>query len=231
MAADLTTASNNQGDAAGDTYNSVENLIGSNFADTLRGNSGANRLEGGAGNDTLEGLAGNDLLYGGTGDDTLLGGTGNDTLDGGDGNDFLEGGAGSDKLIGGAGTDTASYATAVAGATVDLANSLNNRGDAAGDTFSSIENVSGGNYADTLRGNSSANRIDGAGGNDVLTGAGGNDILDGGAGSDAAAYSTRSTYYSWVKNADGSWTVTRSALRATGRHRHAFQYRIASVHR
>jgi serralysin len=208
IVADLTTASNNQGDAAGDTYSSVENLIGGSLADTLRGNSGVNRLEGGAGNDLLDGLAGNDALYGGVGDDTLFGGVGNDILDGGEGNDILQGGAGSDQLIGGAGVDTASYATVTSAVTVDLARSSNNRGDASGDTFNSVENVSGGNYADTLRGNSSANRLDGAGGNDLLTGAGGNDFLDGGVGSDAAAYSTRASYYSWVKNADGSWTVS-----------------------
>jgi serralysin len=175
---------------------------------TLTGTSSANSLTGGAGNDRISGLGGNDTLKGVGGIDVLSGGAGNDSLDGGDGNDVLEGGSGSDKLQGGAGLDTASYAGATAGVTADLGKSSNNRGDASGDSFSSIENLTGSGFADTLRGNSGANRIDGGAGNDLLTGGGGNDVLDGAAGSDTATYSTRSTFYSWVKNSDGSWTVT-----------------------
>ena len=48
---------------------SVENLIGSGFADTLVGDSGANGLVGGAGDDLLIGRAGDDLLTGGAGAD------------------------------------------------------------------------------------------------------------------------------------------------------------------
>jgi Ca2+-binding RTX toxin-like protein len=55
-----------------DTLISIENLIGSAFADTLTGNAGANALGGGAGNDRLTG---------GLGHDTLTGGAGNDVFD------------------------------------------------------------------------------------------------------------------------------------------------------
>ncbi len=208
VVASLAASSSNQGDAAGDTYSGVENLIGSNFADTLRGDAANNRLEGGAGNDTLEGGAGNDSLLGGTGNDTLIDGWGNDTLDGGDGDDILEGGAGTDTLIGGNGSDTARYVSATVGVTVDLITPSNNRGEAFGDTFNSVENVIGSNFADTIRGDNNANRISGADGNDLLTGAGGNDVLDGGAGSDTAIYTGQSTLYTWIRNSDGSWMVT-----------------------
>ena len=64
----------------GDTFNSIENLRGSAFADTLSGDSNSNRLEGGAGNDILNGQRGNDVLVGGDGTDTLNAGEGSDVL-------------------------------------------------------------------------------------------------------------------------------------------------------
>ncbi len=71
---------NNTGEAAGDTYNSIENLTGSAFADTLTGDSNANTLDGGAGADTLDGGAGNDILVWDSADTTIDGGSGTDTL-------------------------------------------------------------------------------------------------------------------------------------------------------
>ena len=53
------------GDAAGDTLSGIENLIGSDHADSLTGNDGANRLTGGAGDDLLTGGAGADIILGG----------------------------------------------------------------------------------------------------------------------------------------------------------------------
>jgi Ca2+-binding RTX toxin-like protein len=57
----------NTGGSGWDTLVSIEQLIGSDYADTLTGNAGGNVLGGGAGNDTLEGGAGNDILTGSTG--------------------------------------------------------------------------------------------------------------------------------------------------------------------
>jgi serralysin len=69
------------GSAAGDTLSQIENLNGSNFADTLIGDGLANTLTGFNGNDLLNGGLGNDLLIGGLGADTLIGGGGLDTFD------------------------------------------------------------------------------------------------------------------------------------------------------
>jgi hypothetical protein len=62
----------NTGGSGWDTLVSIEQLIGSDYADSLTGNSGGNVLGGGAGNDTLEGGAGNDILTGSTGADRFL---------------------------------------------------------------------------------------------------------------------------------------------------------------
>lgn len=59
---------------------SIENVMGSQFADTVTGNRAANMLNGGAGDDTLAGAAGADTLMGGIGADVLDGGAGPDTF-------------------------------------------------------------------------------------------------------------------------------------------------------
>jgi Ca2+-binding RTX toxin-like protein len=59
------------GGSGSDTLTSIENLIGSAYADQLTGNTGANSLGGGAGNDLLTGGIGRDMLTGGSGSDTF----------------------------------------------------------------------------------------------------------------------------------------------------------------
>ncbi|MEY9323940.1 calcium-binding protein [Sinorhizobium fredii] len=76
--ANLSNTAVNIGDAKGDLYSSIENLIGSKYADQLYGNTAANSLTGGAGNDLINASAGNDWIYGATGADRLTGGTGAD---------------------------------------------------------------------------------------------------------------------------------------------------------
>ena len=85
------------GYAQGDLISGVENVVGSDFADTLVGDAGDNRLEGGAGDDVLEGGGGADTVVGGGGSDTFVfaPGFGNDRIEdfGGepaDGQDLLD---------------------------------------------------------------------------------------------------------------------------------------------
>lgn len=171
----LNNTSQNTGDAVGDTYTNITDLIGSGFADDLSGTNQSNILRGGDGDDALTGDDGNDTLFGEDGDDIL---------NGGDGDDELAGGAGADNLIGGPGSDAASYRDASSGVTADLQDRSQNTGEAAGDTYSSIENLIGSNEDDILRGNSTANEIEGLDGNDELVGRAGDDTLDGDNGDD-----------------------------------------------
>jgi Ca2+-binding RTX toxin-like protein len=162
----LVTGQGTGGDAQGDTLQTIENLIGSNFADTLLGDSQNNTLNGGDGNDTLNGLDGNDILNGDAGNDTLTGGAGDDQLNGGLGNDNLSGEAGNDLLNGGDGIDTLD-----GGNDNDILN-----GDAGADT------LNGGAGNDTLNGGTEDDVLDGGFGDDVLDGGDGNDTLLGGSG-------------------------------------------------
>lgn len=167
-----------------DTLVSIENIVGTDYDDTIFGNALDNNLNGGAGNDTLAGGDGADTLYGGYGNDILVGGSGNDLLFGSFGDDTLLGGAGADRLDGGAGVNTASYAGTVVGVNVDLTAGTGSGGDAQGDTFVNIQNVTGSAAGDKLVGDGNANVLDGGHGNDTLVGNGGNDMLIAGTGND-----------------------------------------------
>jgi hypothetical protein len=66
--------------ASGDTFDSIENLIGSDDGiDRFVGNSAANHFRG-QGGDYFNGRDGDDLLDGGLAADVLIGGTGEDSL-------------------------------------------------------------------------------------------------------------------------------------------------------
>jgi Ca2+-binding RTX toxin-like protein len=144
--------------------------------------------------------------------DILEGGIGNDTLDGGQGDDTLLGGLGADQLIGGAGSDTASYADAASGLIVALGAPGSNTGEANGDTYNSIENLTGSAFADLLIGDGIANILSGGGGNDLLSGGLGNDTLNGGAGSDTADYTDATNDLQIVLDVPGGATVNAGAL-------------------
>ncbi|NJS38446.1 MAG: hypothetical protein HC783_04830 [Rhodobacteraceae bacterium] len=192
--ANLATPAGNTGDAAGDSYSSIENLIGSTLSDSLGGNAGANLLEGLAGADTLSGSTGADTLFGGADVDQLFGGIDNDLLDGGTGADFLFGGSGRDTLAGGDGADSvdggqgfdfADYSGSNAAVSVNLNDTVaESGGHAAGDTLSSIEGLIGSTFGDTLIGDMKANIILGGGGADTIDGGFGSDSIQGGDGND-----------------------------------------------
>ena len=151
----------------------------------LTGSRANDTLVGGDLNDTLLGGLGNDVLYGNGGIDSIDGGAGNDRLLAGGGDDVLWGGAGADVLDGGDGIDRVSYVTALFGITVDLLESSNNAGDAAGDVFVGIEAFEGSTYGDVITGDGQANSLSGLGGNDRLSGGSGKDTLLGGKGADS----------------------------------------------
>jgi len=162
------------GDAAGDTFSGIERYRLSNHADTFIG---------GAATDQVYGFTGADTLSGGGGIDKLYGQAGADTLNGDDGNDILLGGAGGDAINGGTGRDTASYEDSVDPVTINLATGVHT-GEAAGDTFSSIEIFWLSNFNDTFTGSAGADEVRGAGGTDTLNGGDGADRLRGEAGND-----------------------------------------------
>jgi Ca2+-binding RTX toxin-like protein len=68
-----------RGDAEGDIFSGFENLIGSAHVDELTGTDGANTIAGGAGADTIKGAGGSDTLIGGAGNDQIDGSEGDDT--------------------------------------------------------------------------------------------------------------------------------------------------------
>ncbi len=136
---------------------------------------------------------------GGTGVDTFIGGSGNETFNGNNGDDVFHGGGGNDTFNGGNGVDTADYSTAAAGIVVSIAaGGASNDGDGGVDTFSSIENVTGSLFNDTITGDNNINVLNGNDGNDtfIMGNAGsalGNDTINGGNGFDTIDYTGQAT--------------------------------------
>jgi len=163
--AGLEDANANTGDAGGDGYYSIENLIGSAFNDILYGDGAANILVGGAGNDGLVGKGGADRFDGGLGSDTV----------------FYDSSPGlqADLL-----TPVRNSGDAKGDVFVAIENM-------EGSSFNDL--LYGDNNANILRGNhfptllSGQDQLFGRGGNDQLLGFGDNDRLDGGAGRDLMA--------------------------------------------
>ena len=141
-------------------------------------NGGTTSTAGDAGGDLLISI---ENLTGTTGNDTLVGDGNANVLTGGNGDDILIGGAGADTLSGGSGNDTVSYVNAGSAISVSLASGTGSLGDANGDTLSSIENIIGSAYGDTLTGDTN---------NNIIEGGAGGDLISAGTGTDTVTYST-----------------------------------------
>ncbi len=92
-------------------------------------------------------------------------------------------GSGVDEIDGGAGRDRLDYIGSL-GVIVNLETGAAFGGDATGDIFSGIEDLSGSGFNDVLTGDAGANALFGQNGADRLLGGSGNDVLVGGAGND-----------------------------------------------
>ncbi|MFY9292187.1 MAG: calcium-binding protein [Methylorubrum rhodinum] len=121
-------------------------LTGNEFSNALFGNAGSNVLNGGGGNDTLSG---------GAGDDSYIVDSLRDRI-------VEAKGGGADAVFA-----TVSYALA-AGQEIETLQLLSSTGSAS-------LNLTGNEFAQTLRGNGGANVLDGKGGADTLYGGGGSD--------------------------------------------------------
>ena len=177
------------GTASGDTFYSIENLIGSDDRiDRFIGTSTANHFWGQGGGDYFNGGGGDDILDGGNDGDIIYGEGGDDTIIGGSGQDYLDGGAGIDTVV---------YTGSSAGVSIDLAAGTASGGDADGpaqivgrgtvirhDILVGFENVVGSYHDDQIIGTDRANELYGRAGDDTLTGGLGADLLNGGAGID-----------------------------------------------
>ena len=72
MTVNLATGAASGGDAQGDSLSGIENLTGSEQADSLTGDGDANTLDGGNGADTMIGGAGNDTYWVANAGDTVI---------------------------------------------------------------------------------------------------------------------------------------------------------------
>ena len=143
-----------------DVLISIEQVHGSNMADTLTGAATGDLLFGRDGADLLQGLGGADTLIGGQGADTLNGGAGGDQVA-----YFLE--------------------TGTRGVLVDLRAGIATDTYGDSDTLISVEYVHGSNFNDTIYGSDTGDdRIFGRDGDDYIDGRDGNDLIYTGAGND-----------------------------------------------
>jgi len=151
-------AVNTGGDAAGDSLFQIENLTGSDHADTLTGDELAN------------------VLTGGLGDDTLVGGLGSDTAT------FAL--ARSAYTITRTGADTATVRDNVSGETDTISGMEFLRFSDRTQSFASAAPFPPTEGDDVLTGTEDPDTIDALGGDDTVNGLGGADTLNGGAGND-----------------------------------------------
>jgi Ca2+-binding RTX toxin-like protein len=183
------------GHAQGDTYVSIENITGSNYADILIGNASNNVFYASTGNDGLYGLGGDDYFYITSGSKYVDGGTDNGqtatataagalTFSGGDTVEYSGNYSQTVNL------DTVSHTV---GTLTLAANQINTytSGLVGVTPVYNVENYVGASGVDIVWGTDGDNRIDPRYGNDTVFAGGGNDVVLAGSG-DAANVSTPS---------------------------------------
>jgi Ca2+-binding RTX toxin-like protein len=187
---DLNGGFGDGGYATGDTYDSIEDVIGSDGADDIRGDYGTNRIHGGDEADSIYGRSGNDFLHGDGGNDTLFAGWGSsaDYFDGGDGIDTLSFKWAGNSVWVSLGTTTAhdydgGPGMTLAAGSYEFAPGVHVLG--SDDTIVNVENVIGSFRDDFIIGSDGDNLLaGGTGGNDTIDGAAGNDTIMPGVGGD-----------------------------------------------
>jgi Ca2+-binding RTX toxin-like protein len=151
-----------------DVFDSIENLVGTQFNDVLTGDDGANHIEGSGGDDEIHGGAGDDIIAGQAGADTA-------------------------SFAGSPATVTASLAagTAAGEGTDQLSGFENLSGSSYGDTLTGDDGnnaIAGGTGNDVITGGTGNDWLMGDGGSDALVGGPGDDNLLGGVDNDSVSY-------------------------------------------
>ena len=164
----LTTSTNSPsgGWAQGDTLISIENVIGSQYADFLTGSATLNILNGGLGADTMSGGANNDTYHVDDAGDVVIDTSGTaDTVISSITYSLVD-------------ADSANLTGQIENLTLSGTADINGTGNAVNNR------IIGNDGANTLDGGAGVDNISGGGGIDHLLGGEGNDILDGGTGDD-----------------------------------------------
>lgn len=146
------TAIDDHGDT--DTFVNVEEVSGTNVADTLMGGAGNDGFMGNGGADIIDGGAGHDVAY------------------------YWESAATETGAV----VNLSDAAVTVDGVAVAAHTAIDTTG--AIDSIVNIEELDGGAFADTFIGGDGAETLKGNGGDDSLAGGGGSDLLLGGIGND-----------------------------------------------
>ncbi len=164
----LTTSTNSPsgGWAQGDTLISIENIVGSQYADFLTGSATLNILNGGLGADTMSGGANNDTYHVDDAGDVVIDTSGTaDTVISSITYSLVD-------------ADSANLTGQIENLTLSGTADINGTGNAVNNR------IIGNDGANTLDGGAGVDNISGGGGIDHLLGGEGNDILDGGTGDD-----------------------------------------------
>ncbi|MCA1322841.1 calcium-binding protein [Herbaspirillum sp. alder98] len=174
---DLATNQGSLGDAAGDTYLNIQNAIGGAGDDILVGNASINKFDGGLGSNTVSyehatasvkvNLATGQGISGDAAGDTYAN---IQNATGGLADDIIVASSAINAIDGGGGTgNTVSYENSSADVKVDLFLGQGFNNDAAGDTYTNIQNAQGGSGNDTFVGNGVANSFEGGTGSNTIS--------------------------------------------------------------